>query len=161
MADTFAIERLRADSPNVTLVATWTFKAWGHLHPGQTLEKQIAFVCSECGEVGVPSVFVALENDAPVGTASLIADDMSTRPELGPWLASVFVSPDQRGRGIASRLIARVEQEARASGFECGYLYTPDQQALYHRLGWRAFEEVTYLGEQVTLMAKCLSETTR
>ncbi|WNL43254.1 GNAT family N-acetyltransferase [Halomonas sp. PAMB 3264] len=159
MTDTFTIERLRADSPHVTLVATWTFEAWGHLHPGQTLEKQIAFVRSECGVGGVPSIFVALEKGAAVGTASLIADDMSTRPELGPWLASVFVLPNQRGRGIASRLVARVEQEALSNGFECGYLYTPDQQALYHRLGWRAFEEVTYLGEQVTLMAKCVSET--
>ncbi|WP_447926587.1 GNAT family N-acetyltransferase [Vreelandella sp. EE27] len=153
MENRLNIERLSADSPFVPVVATWTFETWGYLHPEQTLEKQIAFIRSECGEQGVPTTFVALENGVAVGTACLIEDDMSTRPELGPWLASVFVPFEKRGQGIASQLVKRVEEEARATGIERFYLYTPDQQALYRRLGWQDIEQVEYRGEAVTIMA--------
>ena len=112
-------------------------------------------------EVVVAPVFVALVDDEmkgerPVGTASLVADDMSDRPELTPWLASVFVLPEWRGQGIASRLVQRVEAEACANGIGYFYLYTPDQQALYRRLGWRDRETRTYRGEAVTIMDRRL-----
>ena len=99
-----------------------------------------------------------MQGETPVGTASLIADDMSIRRELSPWLASVFVVPEYRGQGIASTLVRRVEAEATASGFERFYLYTPDQQALYRRLGWQNEENVEYRREHVTVMARQLGQ---
>ncbi|BBI52504.1 hypothetical protein HORIV_49250 [Vreelandella olivaria] len=95
------------------------------MHPGLTLEKAIEWLKAECGQGGVPSIFVAMQGEIPVGTASLIADDMSIRRELTPWLASVFVVPEWRGQGIASALVRRVEAEAVENGFERFYLYTP------------------------------------
>lgn len=154
MHDAITILRLDADSPHVPVVAQWTFMAWGHLHPGKTLQEAIEETAAECGTCGVPSVFVAMQGDIPVGTASLIADDMSIRPELTPWLASVFVIPEWRGRGIASALVQRVEAEAQASRLGQFYLYTPDQQALYQRLGWQPIEQLGYRGENVTVMSR-------
>ena len=87
-----------------------------------------------------------------MGTASLTESDLDSRPELTPWLASVFVLPAWRGRGIASALVERVAEEARMAGCPGCYLYTPDQQALYARLGWQMQEELDYRGERVTLM---------
>lgn len=154
MHDAITIERLDADSPHLPVVTQWTFAAWGHLHPGKTLLDAIEETISECGAGGVPSIFVAMQGDIPVGTASLIADDMSIRPELAPWLASVFVLPESRGHGIASTLVQRVEAEAQANGIHQFYLYTPDQQALYQRLGWQPVERLEYRGEVVTLMTR-------
>ncbi|MBL1268044.1 MAG: GNAT family N-acetyltransferase [Halomonas sp.] len=150
------LQRLRADDPNAEIVAGWTFESWGHLHPGLTLEKAIEWLKAECGQGGVPSIFVAMQGENPVGTASLIADDMSIRREFTPWLASVFVVPEWRGQGIASALVRRVEAEAAAHGFERFYLYTPDQQALYRRLGWQDVESLEYRGETVTVMLRQL-----
>ncbi|CEP35138.1 MULTISPECIES: GNAT family N-acetyltransferase [unclassified Halomonas] len=152
------LQRLRADDPNAEIVAGWTFESWGHLHPGLTLEKAIEWLKAECGQGGVPSIFVAMQGETPVGTASLIADDMSIRREFTPWLASVFVVPEWRGQGIASALVRRVEAEAAAHGFERFYLYTPDQQALYRRLGWQDKEDVEYRKEHVTVMARQLDK---
>lgn len=156
MQGDITIQRLSADDPNAEIVAGWTFESWGHLHPGLTLEQAIEHLKTECGQGGVPSIFVAMQGETPVGTASLIADDMSIRRELTPWLASVFVVPEWRGQGIASALVKRVEIEALENGIEHFYLYTPDQQALYRRLGWQDVESLEYRGETVTVMSRQL-----
>ncbi|ELY20577.1 GNAT family N-acetyltransferase [Vreelandella titanicae] len=156
MQSDITLQRLSADDPNVVLVSGWTFEAWGHLHPGLTQEQAIQHLKAECGQGGVPSIFVAIQGETPVGTASLIADDMSIRREFTPWLASVFVVPEWRGQGIASALVRRIEVEAAESGIERFYLYTPDQQALYRRLGWQDEESLEYRGENVTVMSRQL-----
>ncbi|NYS78860.1 MULTISPECIES: GNAT family N-acetyltransferase [Halomonadaceae] len=156
MRGDITIQRLNADAPSAEIVACWTFEAWGHLHPGLTKEQAIARLKAECGHAGVPTIFVALSEETPVGTASLIVDDMSIRRDLTPWLASVFVVPEWRGQGIASALVHRVEVEAAENGIERFYLYTPDQQALYRRLGWQDVESLEYRGENVTVMSRQL-----
>lgn len=158
MQSDISFQRLNADDPNADIVAAWTFDAWGHLHPGLTLEQTIQRIKAECGKTGVPSIFVAMHGGTPVGTASLIVDDMSIRRELTPWLASVFVVAEWRGQGIASGLVRRVEVEAVNGGIERFYLYTPDQQALYRRLGWQDLECLEYRGETVTVMARQLGQ---
>nr|WP_280563942.1 GNAT family N-acetyltransferase [Chromohalobacter sp. 48-RD10] len=157
MIESIAIVRLQADSPHARTVAGWTHDAWGHLHPDTSAEDYCREFIAQCGEGGVPSVFVAMHEASPVGTASLVADDMSIRRELTPWLASVFVPPGWRGYGIASRLVQRVEAEALAHGIRQFHLYTPDQQALYRRLGWEDREALTYRGESVTVMSRRFS----
>lgn len=154
MEERIRIARIDGDSSHVITLAEWAHETWGHLHPGRRLDTTIALLREECGVVGVPSVFAALHGNTPVGMASLVADDMSDRRDLTPWLASVFVRPEWRGRGIATRLVQGVEQEAQAHGHDPFYLYTPDQQAFYRRLGWRDFEQRGYRGEAVTIMRR-------
>ncbi|WP_318153158.1 GNAT family N-acetyltransferase [Halomonas sp. LR3S48] len=156
MQDPINIVRLSPDSDHVATVASWTYAEWGHLHPNSTAESYRDAFRRECGDGGVPSVFVAMHGNKPVGTAALLAEDMDSRRELTPWLASVFVLPEWRGQGIASTLIRRVEEEAVACGVDHFYLFTPDQQALYRRLGWQDHEELSYRGEEVTIMRRRL-----
>jgi GNAT superfamily N-acetyltransferase len=150
------LERLAPASPLVDTLARWDFDQWGHLDPVRPLDAAIAAFRALCGPGGVPSVFVALHGEIPVGMASLIADDMPDRPALMPWLASVYVVPGWRGLGIASRLVRRVEEEARSHGIGRLYLFTPDREALYRRLGWHELERRHYRGEAVTLMRRIL-----
>ncbi|WP_136068607.1 GNAT family N-acetyltransferase [Modicisalibacter radicis] len=146
--------------PTPGTVAGWVHDAWGHLHPETPAAAYRREFHAQCGECGVPSVFVAMSGDTPMGTASLVADDMSVRRELTPWLASVFVLAEWRGHGVASRLVRRVEAEALANGIHHFHLYTPDQQALYRRLGWRDREALNYHGESVTVMSRRLDAAT-
>ncbi|MFC3282877.1 GNAT family N-acetyltransferase [Litchfieldella rifensis] len=156
MNHSLEILRLTADSPYVATIAEWQYEQWGYLHPGETLAVWRGSLEAHCGSRGVPSVFVALCDTRPVGTASLVEDDMGERLQLTPWLASVFVVPEWRGQGIASRLVKRVEREARDVGFAHCHLFTPDQQGLYRRLGWQDHEVLTYRGEDVTIMTRLL-----
>lgn len=151
------IVRLVPDSPHLLTLVRWEVAQWGHLAPDRRLDQALDTFHAQCGEGGLPSVFVALSGDSPVGMASLIDDDMHDRPALNPWLASVYVCPEWRGLGIASRLVRRVEREASEHGIATLHLFTPDRQALYGRLGWCAVEVRDYRGERVTIMRRELA----
>ncbi|MGB7756030.1 MAG: GNAT family N-acetyltransferase [Salinisphaera sp.] len=150
------IERLAPDDALAATVSEWTYDTWGHLNPEMDGDAWLREIRDNAGPGGVPSIFVARLDQRAVGTASLVAQDMTIRPALTPWLASVFVQPAARGQGIASALVARVEQEAREARLRHLHLYTPDQQHLYTRLGWQPQETVTYRGEHVTIMQRQL-----
>jgi GNAT superfamily N-acetyltransferase len=77
--------------------------------------------------------------------------------DLTPWMASVFVTPEARGRGIGSRLVTFAEEEALKRGVSVLYLFTPNKQRMYARLGWTPIEKVEYRGEHVTIMRKTFS----
>lgn len=48
---------------------------------------------------------IALENGQLLGGAALATNDLPERPELGPWLACVYITPQARKRGLAEQLI--------------------------------------------------------
>lgn len=138
-------------------VAVWGYAEWGHLNPGETLEQRRLRIRGKMNVDRVPVAFVALdEAGAIIGTASLIFDDLDGDPR-NPWLASVFVPPEQRGKGIASALVRTVEDSARRIGYSRLYLFTTSAAALYARLGWRALERRAYRGEHIQVMDRNLS----
>jgi GNAT superfamily N-acetyltransferase len=140
----------------VDQVSSWGFDEWGHLSPGQTLDERRAKVRGKMNLDRVPIAFVALDDhDGMVGTASLIFDDLEGDPR-NPWLASVYVPPAHRHRGIASALVSAVEAAARRIGYGRLYLFTTSAAALYERLGWTALERRDYRGEHIQVMEKSL-----
>jgi predicted N-acetyltransferase YhbS len=140
----------------VEQVSAWGFTEWGHLNPDQTLEQRAARIRGKMNVDRVPVAFVALdEEDRIVGTASLIFDDLEGDPR-NPWLASVFVPPEHRKKGIASALVRTVEDAARRFGYSRLYLFTSSAPALYTGLGWRMLEQRDYRGEHIQVMDKSL-----
>lgn len=137
-------------------VSVWGFGEWGHLNPGQTLEQRRAQVQGKMNTDRIPIAFVALDDDhGIVGTASLIRDDLEGDPR-NPWLASVYVPPEHRNKGIASALVRTVEDAARRIGYDRLYLFTSTAPSLYAGLGWRALEQRDYRGEHIQVMDKAL-----
>ena len=137
-------------------VAVWGFDEWGHLNPGQTLERRRAQVRRKMNVDRVPIAFVALgDDDGIVGTASLIFDDLEGDPR-NPWLASVYVPPEHRKKGIASALVRAVEDAARRIGYDRLYLFTSTAPSLYAGMGWRTLEQRDYRGEHIQVMDKAL-----
>ena len=100
----------------------------------------------------IPETFVAVKDTKLVGMASIVKHDMSTRKDLSPWLAAVYVAPEFRNRGIGSRLVRTVMQEADTLGLEMLYLFTPNRIRFYSRLGWKVLEYTRYRGENVAIM---------
>jgi predicted N-acetyltransferase YhbS len=137
-------------------VAAWGFAEWGHLNPGETLAQRLIRIQGKMNVDRVPVAFVALDGeDGIVGTASLIFDDLEGDPR-NPWLASVFVPPEQRKKGIASALVRAVEDTARRLGYARLYLFTSSAPTLYAGLGWRPLERCEYRGEHVQVMDRTL-----
>lgn len=129
------------------------FEQWGHLRPDESLEERLQRLQASCGRGGVPSVVVALEDGAVLGSAMLLDHDMDARPDLTPWLAGVYVVAGKRRSGVGSALVRRIEAEAAAIGIERLYLWTPDMMPFYERLGWTLDERCEYLGMEVAVMS--------
>lgn len=143
-----------ADHPAlIETVARWQWGEWGHLDPTDSLAARIASLRDQTDPNRIPTTFIAMGGGEPLGTASLVEDDMSTHRDLSPWLASVYVTPAARGRGVASALVRRVVRQAAAMGVTRLYLYTPDARGLYAKLGWQMIAEEHFEGHPVTIMA--------
>ena len=78
--------------------------------------------------------FVLLEDNLPVGRASLVDNDLPPRQDLTPWLASVLVLPPFRGKGYSAPLVRRVEQAAALTAATL-WLYTWSAEPVYAKLG--------------------------
>lgn len=139
-----------------TQVAAWGFAEWGHLNPGETLAQRVIRIQGKMNVDRVPIAFAALDDDGGiVGTASLIFDDLEGDPR-NPWLASVYVPPEQRKKGIASALVRTVEDAARRLGYTRLYLFTSTAPKLYADLGWCPLEQRDYRGDHIQIMDKTL-----
>ena len=102
----------------------------------------------------MPLALVAFAGDELVATVSLMVHDLPTRPEITPWLASLFVVPGWRRRGVACQLIARVMEEARRLNLSTLFLWTSsaEAEALYLKLGWATVERSEYCGKRIVIM---------
>ncbi len=144
-----------SDHPGLApLVAEWLVEAFAY--PGsRNVEVMTALILAP--PVGPEETFVLFEQDRPVGTASLAAEDLATRPDLTPWLAGVFVYPACRGRGYATALVRQVEAFAIAASLPALWLYTWTAEPLYARLGWLRIGLEQNRGSRVVLMKRSLA----
>ncbi len=98
----------------------------------------------------LPETWVAVVAGQYVGCASLRAITLGAvrHPQwyiagVGPWLSNMWVAPDARGCGLATRLTMVIEERARARRVPTLYSSTAEGNSLYHRLGFRTTDEIT------------------
>lgn len=90
---------------------------------------------------GVPFALVAHEGDAYVGSVLVIENDLEARPQYAPWIAALWVEPEQRRQGVAVQLIDAARAEAARLGWQACYLCaTPDNSPYYLARGFRQLE---------------------
>jgi predicted N-acetyltransferase YhbS len=132
------------------------FDEWRHFSPDKTLEDRLWKLRDLAASSELPFMVVAIEGNQLVGSAALVYEDMRTRKELSPWLASVFVKPEFRRKGIATALVRHIEKSAQERGIRKLYLFTEHARDLYARLGWNDREECEYQGVNVAIMSQRL-----
>lgn len=152
------IEYLVDYADRLETLAGWHHGEWSHLNPGDTLEKRVIRMREHLGRRQIPTTFIALDGETLLGSASLLADDMHQYRDLTPWLASVFVAPEHRSCGVGGAVVQRVVEEARALGIKILYLYTPDRESFYLRIGWTVRERTEYMGIDVVIMQLSLAD---
>jgi len=137
-------------------VAAWGFGEWGHLYPEDDLGRWAEGLRANLATDAVPLTLVAVDDGGrPLGTVSLEAHDIDGDPRT-PWLASLFVRSEARGRGIGTALVGALEATAARLGTGRLWLFTPDRMAFYAALGWRAEETRDYRGQRITVMSKSI-----
>jgi len=147
-----SIAHLREHPNAVPTLAAWATDEWGHLTPDRTLADRVEAFGQRMTPGTIPETLVALDGGIVIGMASIVEIDLSTHPELSPWMASVYVDAAYRGRGVGSIVVRAIMDEADKLHIERIYLITHDRMSFYRRLGWIAMERVHYRGEDVTTM---------
>src|SRR5258705_8880243 len=94
-----------ADHPGlVEKIARWHFQEWGHNDPTGTLASWTEGLRTRTNRERIPATHLAFDGDELLGSVTLVEHDMSSHPELSPWLAGLYVKPSARGRGVGSAL---------------------------------------------------------
>jgi GNAT superfamily N-acetyltransferase len=157
MGETTIIIGYLADYPEmIPTCASWAYGQWGCQSNG-SLEHTMTRFTKGANKERLPFTLVALlDNQKPVGMISLWKSDLDNRPDLSPWLSSLFVHPFYRGRHIGSILIEKLEVEARRLGYLRLFLVTEEAKNLYTRHGWEELEQVKTSQGNASLMSKGL-----
>lgn len=140
----------------IPTIAKWYFDEWSYINPDRTLKDVESLITERTTTDSTQPSLVAQQGDRPLGTVCLKLHDMDTRTDLTPWLAGLYVDKPWRNRGIGAKLVAAIEQVARKQGIQKLYLYTPDAEGFYSRLGWKLTERCDYHSYAVTIMEKQL-----
>jgi GNAT superfamily N-acetyltransferase len=150
-----AVFSLKSRPDFVSIVAQWLWSEfWRYNGVGldQTLAKAVEATQAE----HMPRIFVLTVDGEPVGMASLVISDLSSRPDLSPWLAGVYVVPRMRRRGLVLHLVKAVEAEAAAQGYDALWLFTRTAEHIYARGGWITTEMFERKGRDYALMRRDL-----
>jgi GNAT superfamily N-acetyltransferase len=144
-----------ADFPGfVPTIAAWQQAQFGYLTPTTTLEDRTDRLRRSLQKDALPMALIAVsEAGTLLGSAGILPTTI-THQHLTPWLSSVYVPDEHRGKGIASALSLRAVVEAARLGFERLYLFTPHSESLYARIDWQTFERIEYNGTPLTLMER-------
>ena len=145
---------LRARPEFFPLVAGWVWDEWHHLLAQKSAAEFEAWLRADGRGCGLPTTLLLIEEGGPIATVSLECDDMEIRPALTPWLASLYVVPARRGRGLGRRLVRAAEEEARSLGITELFLYTPAHENFYAALDWERMERCEYRATPVTIMRR-------
>jgi N-acetylglutamate synthase-like GNAT family acetyltransferase len=147
------ISRLSDDAKIIRQLAAWHVAEWGHLFTDW--DESVAHAeLHEC-TVGqtVPAAWVVQDENGLQGSVSLLERDA---PELnhyqGPWLASLYVHPNARGRGYGRDLVRAVMQHAQQHTISSVRLFTPKHEKFYTGLGWTLIAEESVHNETVKVM---------
>lgn len=130
------IEFLKNHPEHVLTVARWIYDEWDHV-TAANLDEVVDATLARMNDDRVPLTLVALRGDACVGTVGLWESDLSSRPELSPWLAALYVHPAARNEGVGGALIDALVSTARGLGIGRLYLHTETASGYYRRRGWR------------------------
>ena len=147
----FSIIDLKEQPQHIDTLAQWHHKEWSHFNPQENIAQRIKKMQPYFNDNFVPTTFLAIDGEL-LGSAAIVDNDMETRPELSPWLASVYVAAQHRNNGVGSKLVNHVVEQAKLNDINKLYLMTPDKKDFYQALGWKQIDEERYRGFNVTIM---------
>jgi GNAT superfamily N-acetyltransferase len=162
MTEAVQIELLTGLHHLAPVLAAWHHDEWGHLYSADVWNRATAQREFEAmAEPGSSDrTWVAFDGDsrqvdAVLGSVSLVAsDDLPGFEHLTPWLASMFVAPAARGRGVAAALTDALLHGAGVDGHDVVHLFTSGQEQFWTDRGWNVLATIDTEGHPATVMTR-------
>lgn len=159
------IENLSLHPEWVELIAQWQYEEWAHSRVAQANvtgndEGQISLRnCAEklrqhLGFESIPSTFVAIVDEQPVGCISLVRYQTAKKNEI--VLTNFFVQDMFRGKGIGRQLESFICRYARENQIGVLTLYAQNLAGMYSHLGWSEKGEVKIGGLTFSAFTKSI-----
>lgn len=102
------------------------------------------------------NVFAAVDGERILGFCTIMKTDYYPENRYSPWISTVFVDEDCRGRGICGLLVGAACEYARETGFRRVFIPS-DILGLYERYGFYRIDSLeNYNGEMDNISAKDL-----
>ncbi len=132
---------LLADHPaSVKQLGQWMHAAWPT--PGQGVADRAGIFMMCMNRDRVPMTLVALVEDTPVGTVSLLDRSVASHQHLRPWVASLYVAEPWRHAGLATRLVDAAGAAARRLALPAIYIgVAAAARSHYVQHGWQHLGE--------------------
>ena len=98
--------------------------------------------------------FVAIANGCIIGMVTIMKTDYYPLTEIYPWISTLFVSEEYRGKRISKKLIDFANEYAKGIGFDKTYIPSV-HIGLYEKYGYTYIKDiVNYGGDTDRLYAK-------
>lgn len=147
------IDYLDQHREHIATLAAWHHAEWGHLYDHWTAEVARAELADHAIRRTLPTTLVLIGEGRPLGSVSLVLEDAPEFCDEGsPWLASLYVLPEARGRGFGAQLVDAAVALAAREQIAQLFLFTPNHAGFYQRLGWRLITRTSLKGTAVDLM---------
>ena len=136
----------------IPTLSKWFLREWRDFYGDKTWEDVAETFYRRLNKGAVPMALVAFEGERPSGTVSLLAESISTRKHLTPWLGGLYVREEERGHGLGRQLIEAAVGEASKLGIEQLFIGLRKAEGYYLKLGWEVVERMNYYGAEITIM---------
>jgi len=129
---------------------------WKHLYAGWDSQRAREEFLAQKADGSLPATLVLHEGMELLGSVSVVFGDCPVRPDLDPWLASLYVVPQRRGRGWGLELVRAAIELAGASGSERLHVFTETAEKLFQRCGFEILERTVLRDVPITILARNL-----
>ena len=153
---TISITPLKPNSPELQICAAWRYEAFLKSYGYSLLDSgaQLAKLATQPDEY--ETALIAFVDGGLAGICLLVLHEFEASHDVSPWLASRYVAPEYRKRGVARRLVTAIEDQARGHGVARLHLYTGDAEKFYLKCGWSLAEQGFADGEPYAFMIRDL-----
>ena len=113
--------------------------------PWDEVKDHIADVIRSWAFTDWETMFVAILDGRIVGMASVAKTDYYPLPDVCPWVSSIFVSEEYRGRRLSGDLLSHANRYLKKKGFARSYIPSA-HSGLYERYGYTYLKDIVNYG---------------